>query len=86
MVVPSPYGLTGDAFVRSLIADGYLGDAARAARPGPQRRPRRPEDPDGLAADDQVLGLQHADPGHPVRDRPALGSRRPTGSSPTRRR
>lgn len=25
MVVPSPYGLTGDAFVRSLIADGYLG-------------------------------------------------------------
>ncbi len=25
MVVPSPYGLVGDAFVRSLIADGYLG-------------------------------------------------------------
>ena len=25
MVVPSPYGLAGDAFVRSLIADGYLG-------------------------------------------------------------
>lgn len=25
MVVPSPYGLTGDAFVRSLIADDYLG-------------------------------------------------------------
>ena len=25
MVVPSPYGLTGDAFVRTLIADGYLG-------------------------------------------------------------
>jgi predicted dehydrogenase len=26
MVVPSPYGLTGEAFVRSLIADGYLGE------------------------------------------------------------
>ncbi len=25
MVVPSPHGLVGDAFVRSLIADGYLG-------------------------------------------------------------
>ena len=25
MVVPSPYGLVGDAFVRSLIADGHLG-------------------------------------------------------------
>jgi predicted dehydrogenase len=25
MVVPSPYGLVGDAFVRSLIADDYLG-------------------------------------------------------------
>jgi predicted dehydrogenase len=25
MVVPSPYGLTGDAFVRKLIADGFLG-------------------------------------------------------------
>lgn len=25
MVVPSPYGLVGDQFVRSLIADGYLG-------------------------------------------------------------
>jgi predicted dehydrogenase len=25
MVVPSPYGLVGDAFVRSLIAEGYLG-------------------------------------------------------------
>ena len=26
MVVPSPYGLTGDAYVRKLIADGYLGE------------------------------------------------------------
>jgi predicted dehydrogenase len=25
MIVPSPYGLVGDAFVRSLIDDGYLG-------------------------------------------------------------
>ena len=25
MVVPSPYGMVGDAFVRSLVADGYLG-------------------------------------------------------------
>lgn len=25
MIVPSPYGLTGDAFLRSLIASGYLG-------------------------------------------------------------
>ncbi|MBX6313585.1 MAG: Gfo/Idh/MocA family oxidoreductase [Isosphaeraceae bacterium] len=25
MIVPSPYGLTGDAFMRQLIADGYLG-------------------------------------------------------------
>src|SRR5262249_42302926 len=25
MVVPSPYGLTGDAYVRSLISSGYLG-------------------------------------------------------------
>lgn len=25
MVVPSPYGLTGDAYVRRLIADGFLG-------------------------------------------------------------
>ena len=25
MVVPSPYGLTGDAFMRSLIASGWLG-------------------------------------------------------------
>jgi len=25
MIVPSPYGLTGDAFMRSLIASGYLG-------------------------------------------------------------
>ena len=25
MVAPSPYGLTGDAFVRQMIAEGYLG-------------------------------------------------------------
>ncbi len=25
MIVPSPYGLTGEAFVRSLIASGYIG-------------------------------------------------------------
>ena len=25
MVVPSPYGMVGDAFVRSLVADGHLG-------------------------------------------------------------
>lgn len=25
MIVPSPYGLVGDAFMKSLIADGYLG-------------------------------------------------------------
>ena len=25
MIVPSPYGLTGDPFIRSLIASGYLG-------------------------------------------------------------
>jgi predicted dehydrogenase len=25
MVVPSPYGLTGDAYMRALIADGFLG-------------------------------------------------------------
>jgi predicted dehydrogenase len=25
MIVPSPYGLTGEAFVRSLIASGYVG-------------------------------------------------------------
>jgi predicted dehydrogenase len=25
MIVPSPYGLTGEAFVRSLITDGYIG-------------------------------------------------------------
>jgi predicted dehydrogenase len=25
MIVPSPYGLSGDAYMRSLIADGYLG-------------------------------------------------------------
>jgi predicted dehydrogenase len=25
MIVPSPYGLTGDAFIRSLIASGWLG-------------------------------------------------------------
>ena len=26
MIVPSPYGLTGDAYVRSLIESGFLGD------------------------------------------------------------
>ena len=26
MIVPSPYGLTGEDFVRNLIADGYVGD------------------------------------------------------------
>jgi predicted dehydrogenase len=26
MIVPSPYGLTGDAYVRSLIDSGFLGD------------------------------------------------------------
>ena len=26
MIVPSPYGLAGETFVRSLIADGFLGD------------------------------------------------------------
>src|SRR5207237_2471187 len=25
MIVPSPYGLTGDAYVRSLIASGWIG-------------------------------------------------------------
>src|SRR5205823_2223625 len=25
MVVPSPYGLTGEAYLRKLIGDGYLG-------------------------------------------------------------
>jgi predicted dehydrogenase len=38
MVVPSPYGLTGDAFLRKLIADGYLG-------------PLRELHVDGLASD-----------------------------------
>src|SRR5271166_884999 len=26
MIVPSPYGLTGEAYVRSLITDGFLGN------------------------------------------------------------
>ena len=30
MVVPSPYGLAGDAFMRSLIESGYLGRFARS--------------------------------------------------------
>ena len=44
MVVPSPYGLTGDAYVRSLIDAGYLGDPPRAARPRDFRHAGRPED------------------------------------------
>ena len=30
MIVPSPYGLTGDAYVRSLIDSGFLGTLAKS--------------------------------------------------------
>ena len=46
-------------------------DLARGPRPRPDERAGRPEHAPPLAADDQVLGLQHADAGYPVRDRPA---------------
>ena len=76
MVVPSPYGLTGDAFVRQLIADGYLGELRELHVQGLNSDLADPQYPDGLAADDPVLGLQHADPGNPLRDSPALGCAR----------
>ena len=72
MVVPSPYGLAGDAYVRSLIEGGYPRHVPRGPRPRALERPGRPGDPARLAADVQVFGLQHADAGHPLRDRPAL--------------
>ena len=56
MIVPSPYGLTGDAFLRSLIDAGYLGKLHdRCARP--HQRSRRSHDADRMAADDEVVRL-----------------------------
>ena len=72
MIVPSPYGLAGEAFVRSLIADGFLGDL-RELHVQAYDRPRRPGNLHGLAANDPLFGVQHADPGDPLRDRAALG-------------
>ena len=46
--------------------------APRGPRPRPLGRAGRPVDAARLAADDQVFGLQHADAGHPLRDRAAL--------------
>ena len=79
MIVPSPYGLTGDAYVRSLIASGYLGTLREVHVDGLNSDLADPATPARLAADDQVFGLQHADPGHPLRDRRCAGCRRPTG-------
>ena len=47
-------------------------DLARGPRPRVLERPGRSQGPPGVAADDQGFGLQHARPGHPLRDRPAV--------------
>ena len=46
---------------------------ARASRPGFFERPGRPGEPNELAADDPLLGVQHADPGDSLRDGSPLG-------------
>ena len=86
MIVPSPYGLAGDAYMRSLIAAGFLGKLREVHVHGLIDRPGRPGHAPGLAADDPVFGLQHADAGHPLRDGPALGRRRRIACWPTPRR
>src|SRR5258708_19123452 len=53
---------------------------SRASCPESQQRPRRSRNPDGLAADDPLFGLQHDGPGNSVRDSFALGPPRQTVS------
>ena len=53
---------------------------ARASRSGSVGRPGRPGNPAGLAADDPLLGVQHADPGDPLRDGAPLGRAGEPGS------
>ena len=72
MVVPSPYGLAGDAFVRSLIDAGYLGTLREVHVHGLSSELADPATPLGWRQMTQVLGLQHADAGDPLRDGPAL--------------
>jgi predicted dehydrogenase len=47
MVVPSPYGLTGDAFIRKLIADGFLGQMREVHVTGMTQDLADPESPLG---------------------------------------
>ena len=73
MIVPSPYGLTGDAYMRSLIAGGFLGTCARSTSTGFSSDLADPKTPLGWRQMTKYFGLQHAHPGHPLRDGPALG-------------
>ena len=66
MVVPSPYGLAGDAFVASMIASGFLGTLREVHVHSLNNQLADPDDTDGMAADDPILRVQHADFGHRV--------------------
>ena len=57
MIVPSPYGLAGDAFMRSLIDSGYLGNLREVHVHSLERPARRPGNADELATDHEIFRL-----------------------------
>ena len=57
MIVPSPYGLAGDAFMRSLIESGYLGKLREVHVHSLERSARRPRNADELAAEHAIFGI-----------------------------
>ena len=86
MIVPSPYGLAGDAYMRSLIDSGFLGTLREVHVHSLQRSARRPGNAHELAAVDPLLGLQHADAWESFMKRCSAGSRPRSASWPTRPR
>ena len=97
MIVPSPYGLAGDAFMASLIDSGYLGNLRELHVHSLNDQLADPKTPMGWRQITKLFRLQHANAWDRLRDGAALGSRRPArlayaskmvrnGSIPSRKR
>ena len=79
MVVPSPYGLVGDTFVRSLIDDGYLGTLREVHVTGLSSDLADPSTPLGWRQMTKYSGFNMLTARHPARVGDALDAPGPAG-------
>ena len=73
MIVPSPYGLTGDAYMRSLIDSGFLGQLREVHVHSFNDQLADPETPLSWRQLTRYSGFNMLTSGNSLRDGAALG-------------